>query len=110
PVGLLCLLAAAPPVAGLLALERGRLYGSGLLGRSVLSLMIEPVIRLTAGVALGFALGPTGAAIVVILAGYCAFVVAVSGRRKASTPAVPGAAVPGAAGEPPQTPLPEQAA
>jgi uncharacterized membrane protein len=110
PVGLLCVLAAAPPAAGLLALERGRLYGSGLLGRSVLSLMIEPAIRLTAGVALGFALGPTGGAIGVILAGYCALMVAVSGRRSGRTPAVRGVAVPGAAGEPPQTPLPEQAA
>ncbi len=103
PVALLCVLAAAPPAAGLLALERGRLYGSGQLGRSVASLLVEPAVRLTAGVALALLLGPTGAAIGVIVAGYCALVVASGRLRRSHAPDVPGAVVPGASGEPPQT-------
>lgn len=103
PVALICVLAAAPPAAGLLALERGRLYGSGQLGRSVGSLLVEPAVRLTAGIALALAIGPTGGAIGVIAAGYCALLVASGRRRRSQAPDVPGAVVPGASGEPPQT-------
>jgi O-antigen/teichoic acid export membrane protein len=102
PVGLVVVLAAVPPAAGLLALERGRLYGSGALGRSVASLVVEPAIRLTAGVALALAFGPVGGAVGVILAGYAALVVAAGRGRRMRAPTARRSVVPGASGEPPQ--------
>jgi Dolichyl-phosphate-mannose-protein mannosyltransferase len=78
--GLVVCLAAAAPAAGLLALQRGRHYEDGH-RRLVASLGIEPVVRLTIGVALMAAFGPVGAAVGVLLAGYAALVVASGGRR-----------------------------
>jgi O-antigen/teichoic acid export membrane protein len=77
--GLVVCLAAAAPTAGLLALQRGRLYESGH-RRLVASLGIEPAVRLTLGVALMAAFGAAGAAMGVVLAGWAALVVASGGR------------------------------
>ncbi|HEU4977901.1 MAG TPA: hypothetical protein VFT42_03300, partial [Solirubrobacteraceae bacterium] len=76
PLGMLLALAAAAPTAGLIALDRGRLYGIGAARRAAASLGIEPVVRLTIGVALGALLGPVGAAAGVVLAGWAALAVA----------------------------------
>jgi Dolichyl-phosphate-mannose-protein mannosyltransferase len=89
--GLVVCLAAAAPTAGLLALQRGRHYEAGH-RRLVASLGIEPVIRMTIGVALMAAFGAVGAAVGVVLAGYAALVVASGGRRR-------GAGLAGAARE-----------
>jgi O-antigen/teichoic acid export membrane protein len=78
--GLLVCLAAAAPVAGLLALERGRHYEHGH-GRLVASLAVEPAVRLTAGTALMLAFGVPGAAAGIVLAGYSALAVASGGRQ-----------------------------
>jgi hypothetical protein len=76
PVAMLLALAAAAPTAGLIALDRGRLYGLGAPRRAAFSLLAEPVVRLTAGVALGALLGAAGAAAGVVLAGWAALAVA----------------------------------
>jgi hypothetical protein len=81
PVAMLLLLAAAAPTAGLIALDRGCLYGLGATGRAAASLGVEPLVRLTAGVALGALLGPTGAAAGVVLAGWAALAVARTPHR-----------------------------
>ncbi len=69
-------LAASAPAAGLLALERGRLYGVGRHGRAVASLVTEPLVRLSAGVALASVLGVFGGVVGIVLAGYIALAVA----------------------------------
>jgi O-antigen/teichoic acid export membrane protein len=85
---LLLAAAAAAPTAGLLALDRGRLYGLGRHGRVVGSLLAEPAVRLTVGVALAAAVGPVGGAIAVVVAGWTALAVAhVWGRAAAAVPA-----------------------
>jgi O-antigen/teichoic acid export membrane protein len=76
PVAMLLALAAAAPTAGLIALDRGRLYGLGAPRRAAFSLLAEPVVRLTAGVVLGALLGAAGAAAGVVLAGWAALAVA----------------------------------
>ncbi|MEA2359311.1 MAG: mannosyltransferase [Solirubrobacteraceae bacterium] len=93
PVAMILVLAAAAPTAGLLALERGRLYGLGRSRRAAGSLLAEPAVRLGAGVALGAALGPVGAAAAVVLAGWTALAVAYT--RGHGAPA--GASAPAAA-------------
>lgn len=69
-------LAASAPAAGLLALERGRLYGVGRHLRAVASLVTEPAVRLTAGVALAALFGVWGGVVGIVLAGYIALAVA----------------------------------
>ncbi len=71
--------AAAAPTAGLLALDRGRLYGLGRRRRVVASLLAEPAVRLTLGVALAVAAGPVGGAFAVVVAGWAALAVAHGG-------------------------------
>jgi O-antigen/teichoic acid export membrane protein len=103
PAALLLALAAAAPTAGLLALERGRLYGLGRTRRAAASLLVEPAVRLSAGVALGALAGPAGAAAGVVLAGWAALGVAhargegdgdgVRPGARASTSAATGATV-----------------
>jgi hypothetical protein len=68
--------AAAAPTAGLLALDRGRLYGLGRRTRVVGSLLAEPAVRLSIGIALAALAGPVGGAIAVVLAGWAALAVA----------------------------------
>jgi hypothetical protein len=60
-------LATTPPLAALLALERGRLYGERAHGWLTASLIAEPLIRLGAGIALALALGAPGAALGVVV-------------------------------------------
>jgi O-antigen/teichoic acid export membrane protein len=69
-------LALAAPASGLLALERGRLYGVGRHSRAVASLITEPAIRMTVGLALAALLGVWGGVAGVVLAGYAALFVA----------------------------------
>jgi Dolichyl-phosphate-mannose-protein mannosyltransferase len=68
--------AASAPTAGLIALYRGRLYGLGRRTRVVGSLLAEPAVRLTLGVALAAAIGPVGGALAVVAAGWAALAVA----------------------------------
>jgi hypothetical protein len=73
---LLLAAAASAPTAGLIALDRGRLYGMSRLRRAVGSLLAEPLVRLTLGIALALVAGPVGAAAAVVLAGWAALAVA----------------------------------
>jgi hypothetical protein len=75
PVTLPLLLAVAAPGAALLALERGRLYGAGAHSQAATSLLVEPVARLAAGLALAQVAGAPGAAAGVVLGGYAALLV-----------------------------------
>jgi hypothetical protein len=68
--------AAAAPTAGLLALDRGRLYGLGKRTRVVGSLLAEPAVRLSIGVALAALAGPVGGALAVVVAGWAALAIA----------------------------------
>jgi hypothetical protein len=81
--------AAAAPTAGLLALDRGRLYGLRRRTRVVGSLLAEPAVRLSLGVALAALAGPVGGAIAVVVAGWAALAVA----------HLPGSALPASAPE-----------
>src|SRR3954469_20552 len=72
PTALLLAAAASAPTAGLIALDRGRLYGLGRNGRAVGSLLAEPGVRLAIGVALAALAGPVGAAFGVVAAGWAA--------------------------------------
>jgi O-antigen/teichoic acid export membrane protein/4-amino-4-deoxy-L-arabinose transferase-like glycosyltransferase len=78
-------LAAAVPAAGLLALERGRLYGRRDHRRVVASLLAEPAVRLSAGVLLATWTGAVGGAAGVVVAAYAALEVARSRRRRGRT-------------------------
>ncbi|HWM08530.1 MAG TPA: glycosyltransferase family 39 protein [Solirubrobacteraceae bacterium] len=80
---LLLAAAAAAPTAGLLALDRGRLYGLGRRRRVVTSLLAEPAVRLSIGVALAALTGAAGGAIAVVLAGWAALAVAHLPAREA---------------------------
>jgi 4-amino-4-deoxy-L-arabinose transferase-like glycosyltransferase len=73
---LLLAAAAAAPTAGLIALDRGRLYGLGRHARAVGSLLAEPAVRLALGVALAAVLGAAGGAIAIVVAGWAALAVA----------------------------------
>ena len=73
---LLLAAAAAAPTAGLLALDRGRLYGLGRRRAWSRSLLAEPAVRLTLGVALAAVAGAVGGAIAVVVAGWAALAVA----------------------------------
>jgi hypothetical protein len=73
---LLLAAAATAPTAGLLALDRGRLYGLGRRRRVVASLLAEPAVRLALGFALAAALGAVGGAFAVVIAGWAALAVA----------------------------------
>jgi O-antigen/teichoic acid export membrane protein len=76
PLAMVLLLAAAAPTAGLIALDRGRLYGIGAPRRAAASLLAEPAVRLTAGIILGALIGEIGAAAGVVMAGWAALAVA----------------------------------
>jgi hypothetical protein len=83
PVALALVLAAGVPTAMPLALERGRLFGTRRHGRAAASLLVEPAVRLAAGVPLAATLGATGAALGVVAGGWAALAVA-AGRRRAA--------------------------
>jgi hypothetical protein len=101
PVALAFVLAAGVPAAMPLALERGRLFGTQRHGQAAASLLVEPAVRLAAGVPLALALGATGAAIAVVAGGWTALAVAARGHARAplARPAdAAAAAAPGATG------------
>src|SRR5204862_299095 len=79
-------MSATPTVAGgRAALDRGRLYGLGAPRRAAASLVTEPVVRLTAGLAFGALLGESGAAAGVVMAGWAALAVARPPAMRRST-------------------------
>lgn len=82
PPLLVVALATTLPVAGALALERGRLLAEGEHSRAAATLLIEPVVRLALGVALASRFGAIGAAAGVVLGGYAALAVAMLGRSR----------------------------
>jgi hypothetical protein len=84
------LLAAAAPGSALIALERGRLYGAGAHPQAALSLLVEPVARIVAGLALASVAGAPGAAAGVVLGGYAALLVT---RGAGHAPQTPGTGV-----------------
>jgi hypothetical protein len=95
---LLLAAAASAPTAGLIALDRGRLYGLGRHARAVGSLLAEPAVRLAAGVALATVAGPAGGAFAVVAAGWVALAVAHLPRSAAApVGGTSGAAKPGGA-------------
>jgi O-antigen/teichoic acid export membrane protein len=91
PQPLIAILGLAPLGAGLLALERGVLYGSGRHRWVAATLVAEPLVRLGVGLALALALGAAGAAAGVVAGGYVALGVAVAARRRAQRLDPPGA-------------------
>ena len=70
----------AAPAAGLLGLARGVAYGRERLARVSASLVVEPAVRLAAGIALAVLIGPLGAAIGAVLSGYAALAVCAACR------------------------------
>ena len=76
PVGMVVVLGLSGPALGTLALERGRLYASNQRARLVASLISEPAVRLSLGLALTLAMGPVGGAFGVTVAGFAALEIA----------------------------------
>lgn len=91
PVPMVIALAATVPAAGLLALKRGRLWGTGRHGRGAASLLVDAGGRFVLGVALGAFFGPLGAAVGVVLGGYAALAL-VSELRSPGVTAAPSSA------------------
>ncbi|MGH2928799.1 MAG: glycosyltransferase family 39 protein, partial [Solirubrobacteraceae bacterium] len=90
-------LGASAPVAGTLALQRGRLYGWRRHRAVVASLVSEPAVRLSLGVLLCVAGGAVGGAAGVVVAGYAALEVIRRHRRRwqaTARTAVPAAGPP----------------
>ena len=83
---MIVVLGLAAPAAGMLGLVRGVAYGYERLARVSASLVVEPVVRLAAGIALALLIGPLGAAIGAVVSGYAALAVCASGRRPALLP------------------------
>jgi hypothetical protein len=90
--GVLLVLAAAAPGAGLLGLARGRLFASGHVRGAVASLLVEPAGRLTLGVLLAAVAGAVGGAVGVVVSGYAALAVARRFGTRLSCPAQPSPA------------------
>ncbi|MBV9660857.1 MAG: glycosyltransferase family 39 protein [Acidimicrobiales bacterium] len=72
PVAMVLGLALALPATSPLALDRGRLYGTRRYERLVASLLAEPIVRLSFGLALAAGTGEVGAAAGVVAAAYAA--------------------------------------
>ena len=81
PVALVVVLGLSGPSLGVLALERGRLYGRRGHRQLVWSFVTEPAFRLTVGVILALLFGAVGGAFGVVVASYCALEVARHGPR-----------------------------
>lgn len=77
PVSLVLLLALDAPLAGVLALTRGQLFGQQQLAAAATGITAEPAVRCAVGLALLPLLGVTGAAIAVVAGGYLAYLVCV---------------------------------
>jgi O-antigen/teichoic acid export membrane protein/4-amino-4-deoxy-L-arabinose transferase-like glycosyltransferase len=76
PTALLGALATTPLLASLIAVERGRLYGESRHRQVVATMLVEPVVRLSAGLALALSWGPEGAAAGVVLSDVAALATA----------------------------------
>ena len=76
PVGMVVVLGLSGPVLGTLALERGRLYAWNQRARLVASLISEPAVRLTLGLALTVAMGAGRRRFGVTVAGFAALEIA----------------------------------
>lgn len=84
PVVMVVLLGVSIPGATLLALARGRLFGRQQVGGTVATLTLEPAVRGLLCIALVPSLGPVGAGVCVVAAGYAALAVASGfGRSRA---------------------------
>ncbi|MGH2926669.1 MAG: hypothetical protein ACRDL8_00510, partial [Solirubrobacteraceae bacterium] len=70
PTAMVVVLGLSAPALGAVALERGRLYGTRGHRRLIASLLVEPGVRLTAGILLALSLGAVGGAVGVIVGGY----------------------------------------
>lgn len=81
PVPVIILLGTAGPSAVLLALARGRLYGTQSVRGTVATLITEPIGRAIVGLGLGSFIGPVGAAVGVVAAGYAALAAATIAAR-----------------------------
>jgi len=93
PPGLVLALAAAAPVAGLVAFERGRLYGLARHRGVVATLVAEPAVRLSAGLGLAALLGAAGAATSIVLGGWTVLALALLLQRRHPRPEPPPARV-----------------
>ncbi|MGH2929913.1 MAG: hypothetical protein ACRDL8_17055, partial [Solirubrobacteraceae bacterium] len=102
PIPLVIALGASAPVAGTLAVQRGRLYGWRRHRAVVASLVSEPAVRLSLGVLLCVVGGAVGGAAGVVVAGYAALEVIRRHRRrwraKPRTTSMPSGASPVGAG------------
>ncbi|MEX2539464.1 MAG: glycosyltransferase family 39 protein [Actinomycetota bacterium] len=76
PGGLVLALALSAPAASLLAVERGRLYGVGAYRHVVITLVAEPLVRLSLGLVLAAIAGERGAATGIALGGWAALAIA----------------------------------
>lgn len=83
---LLVILASAAPVAGHLALERGRALGDGRSNAAIASLLAEPLLRLGLGVPAAARFGAPGAAAAVVIGGYAASLAAARGTEPLTAP------------------------
>lgn len=95
PVALVWLLALDGPVAGLLALARGHLFGQHRLGAAATAIVTEPAVRCAVGFALLPVFGATGAATGVVAGGYAALLTCLL-LRKSSAVAETGGRAPAA--------------
>ncbi|HZY75372.1 MAG TPA: glycosyltransferase family 39 protein [Jatrophihabitantaceae bacterium] len=86
PVALVWLLALDGPVAGLLALARGHLFGQHRLGAAATAIITEPAVRCAVGFALLPVFGTTGAAVGVIAGGYAALLACLLLRKSSVVP------------------------
>lgn len=91
PVELVLIFAAVCPVAALLALARGGLYGRRRHRSLVVSLVSEPAVRLSFGVALAIQEGAVGAAVGILMGALVALAVS---RPFDALPGGPGDAAP----------------
>ncbi len=83
PTSFVVLLGIAAPEAALLSMHRGLAYGRERLTRVTTSLVAEAAVRVAVGVSLAMTLGPIGAAMGCVLAGYTGFAVCAIGRAPA---------------------------
>lgn len=86
PVVLVWLLALDGPVAGLLALARGHLFGQHRLGAAATAIITEPAVRCAVGFALLPVFGTTGAAVGVVAGGYAALLACLLLRKSSVVP------------------------
>lgn len=90
PLVLILLLALDAPVAGVLALARGHLFGQHRLGAAATAIVSEPLVRCAVGLVLLPLAGTVGAAVGVLAGGYVALGVCVWLRQASAVPETRG--------------------